>query len=161
MVVGVPGSLGARGEHAGEHAEPRADRGETEELEAGEGDEPGGEQHHPRGEQGHTRDRRGAEQPPEAGDRQAPCHDAEKREPETGGGQVVEDGADGDRDETDDREVQSGGDHRGTESARRAASDVDRKHRDGEHSVGGEEEARHDRRAVEDVPGQVVERPQA
>lgn len=158
MVVGVLGGFGAAGEHAGEHAQPRADRREPEELEAGQGDEPGGEEDHSGGEQHHAHDRRGAEESPESGDREAPGHDAEEREPEARRGDVVKDGADGDRDEADDRQVQSGRDHRCAESTCGAAADVGREHRDGQDAVGREQEARDDGRAVEDVPRQVVER---
>lgn len=161
MVIGVLGRLGAAGEHARQHAQPGAHRSEPEELEAGERDESGGEEHHAGRQEEHAEGRGRAEHTPEAGDREAPRDDAQQREPEARRCDVVHNGAHRNGDEADNGEVHARRDDRSAEPAGGAAADVLRKDRDSQHTVGGEQEARHDGGAVEDVAGEVVERSQS
>lgn len=149
--------VGARGQLARKNGEPRADRCEAEELEAGEGDEPCRQQHHAGGEQHHDHQRDAPEASCEARDAEAPGDHAEQREAEARRREVVHDGADGDRDEADDHQVETGGDHRRAEASRDSAPDRGRQEGDDEDAVGGEEETRHDGGRVENVGREVVE----
>jgi hypothetical protein len=154
----VRGGIGAAGERAGERRQPRADRREAEELEAGEGDEAGGEEHHSGGEEDDAENGCRAEAAAEARDAEARGDDREERQAEAGGGEVVHHDADGDRDQPDDREVHAGGHDGDAEGSGGAAARRGGEDRDGEDTVRREEETGYDRRAVEDVAGQVVER---
>jgi hypothetical protein len=147
----------ARREGAGERAQPRADGREPEELEARERDEAGREQYHPGGEQHDAQGRDDAETAAESGDAEARRDDREERQPQTRRSEVVHDRADRDGDEADDGQMHAGGYDRHAECARGAASGRRGEYGDGEDAVGGEEEARDDGRAVEDVAGEVVE----
>jgi hypothetical protein len=149
--------VGAGGQGAGEHAQPGADGCEPEELEAGQRDEAGGEEDHAGREEHDAQRRDGAETPGETGDPEAGRHDRQQREAQACRRDVVHDDAHGDGDESDDRQVHARRDHRHAEGARRAASGRGGEYRDREDTVGGEEEAGNDRRAVEDVAGDVVE----
>ena len=148
----------ARGEHTRQHDQPRADRREPEELEAGEGDDTGREQDHPRGEQRDAAARRHAEHAGEAWNAEAPRHDGEEREAEAGRGEVVQLGADGEGDEADDREVQARRDHRRAEGPRHHAVGGPGEDGDDDDAVRGQQEAGDDRGGIEDVGGEVVER---
>lgn len=152
MVV-VLGRIGAGCKRAGEDREPRTDRREAEELEAGERDDAGGEQHHPGGQQHDAQGGGGAEAAAEAGDPETARDDREEGESEARCGEVVHHDAHRDGDEPYDRQMHPGRDDRDPECAGGAASGRRGEHGHGENTVGGEEKTGYDRGAVEDVSG--------
>lgn len=146
-----------RGEHPRKGAQPRAHRREPEEFEAGQRDEPGGEQDHAGRQKDDAERRGGTEAARESRDAEARRDDGEEREAETRRREVVQDGAHRNGDESDDRQVKARRDDREAERAGRLAPGRRRENGDGEHAVRSQQEAGDDRRAVEDVSGEVVE----
>lgn len=154
--VVVRGRGGSRAAQSREQDDPRAHRDEGERLEHEGGDDREDHGCCAEDEQDRRDDHVAACAGSEAADADRAQHERDERDGEGRRGDAVSALAHGERDHAQDDEARADSRDRDADRVLRATTDL-RAHPDRQdESVGGEQRARHDQRAVEDVPREVV-----